>query len=187
MKSKTLEPEKMIEIEEWIENIQANVVGEAITDEKLLKKLKLKLEYVNQDEFEPHTEAELCPCEDENYFGLIRINKKYINTRFAYMHEIIHYLRDVGLGKKVNKVFSRKTRGNTIDQHEQEVNYATAATILKYRDIKDVILAYDKSRPKMDELMLVNRICEQYSQEPTTVIRRIKEVRTLMKKRMPNY
>ena len=187
MRNKTLQVEKMLEIENWIESMHDTIFCDSISDEGLLKKLNLKLEYVNQDEFAPHTEAELCPCNDEGYFGLIRVNKKYINNRFAYMHEIIHYLLDVGLGKRVEKVFSRKTRGNTADEHEQEVNYATAAAILKYKDMKDAILEYDRSKPKMDELLFVRNICKKYNQETTTVIRRVKEVRTLMKKRMANY
>jgi hypothetical protein len=84
-------------------------------------------------------------------------------------------------------VFSRKTRGNTEDEHEQEVNYAAAAAILKYKDMKNFILEYDQTKPKMDELLFVHNICKKYNQETTTVIRRIKEVRTLMKRRMANY
>lgn len=187
MRNKTLQVEKMLEIENWIDSMHNSIFSDSLTDEGLLKKLNLKLEYVDQDKFSPHTEAELRPCDDEKYFGLILLNKKYINNRFAYMHEIIHYLLDVGLGKQVEKVFSRKTRGNTIDEHEQEVNYAAAAVILKYKDMKDAILEYDRSKPKMDELLFVHSICKKYNQETTTVIRRIKEVRTLMKKRMVNY
>ena len=165
MRNKTLQVEKMLEIENWIESMNDSIFCDSMTDEGLLKKLNLKLEYVNQDEFDPHTEAELCPCDEERYFGLIRVNKKYINSRFAYMHEIIHYLLDVGMGKRVEKVFSRKTKGNTADEHEQEVNYAAAAAILKYQKMKDCILKYDRSRPKMDELSFVHSICKEYNQE----------------------
>ena len=186
MKKNTLDIEKMLEIEEWIDNISI-IIDESIFNEDLLKKLNLKLEYVNQNNFAPHTEAELCSCDDGKHFGLIRINKKYINTRFAYMHEVIHYLMDVGIGNKVINVFSRKTKGKTIDEHEQEINYATAAVILKYKDMKKYILEYDDSKPKMDELKFVNNICKKYEQEPTTVILRIKEVRMLMQKRMSKY
>lgn len=187
MKRNILPIDKMLEIEEWIEDNYELIIGEAVPDKNLLKKLNLKLEYVSQDNFGPNTEAELRPCEDGEHFGLIRVNNKHINTRFAYVHEIIHYLKDVGLGNKVTKVYTRKTKGNTIDLHEQEVNYATAAAILKYQDMKDLILSYDRSKPKMDELELVHKICDNYGQERTTVIRRIQEVRILMKKRMPKY
>ena len=187
MKNKTLPIEKMLEIENWIEEIYDTIISNSMTDECLLKKLNLKLEYIDQNKFKPYIEAELCPSEDLNYNGLIRVNKKYINIRFAYMHEIIHYLRDVGFGNRVEKVFERKTRGNTKDQHEQEVDYATAATILRYKVMKDIILNYDRSKPKRDELLLIYDICDKYNQEPTTVIRRIKEVRILMKRRMASY
>ena len=187
MKKHILAIEKMLEIENWIEEVNSSIIGTDIPDEKLLEKLNLKLEYVSQDEFAPDTEAELCPCNEEGYLGLIRVSKKYINTKLAYVHEIIHYLKDVGIGNKVEKIYARNTKGNTRDSHEQEVNYATAATILKYKDMKKYIVAYDQSKPKMDELKFVNDICIKYGQERTTVIRRIQEVRLLMKKRMSTY
>lgn len=187
MRKHILDIDKMIEIEDWIDEISSTIIETDIPDEKLLEKLNLKLEYVDQDKFEPDTEAELRPCSEYDYFGLIRVSKKYINTKFAYIHEIIHYLKDVGVGNRVEKIYARKTKGNTKDDHEQEVNYATAAIILKYQDMKKYIVTYDKSKPKLDELKFINEICENYGQERTTVIRRIKEVRKLMKKRMSTY
>lgn len=187
MRKHILDIDKMLEIEDWIDEISSTIIETDIPDEKLLKKLNLKLEYVDQDEFDPNTEAELRPCSEDDYLGLIRVSKKYINTKFAYVHEIIHYLKDVGVGNRVEKIYARKTKGNTKDSHEQEVNYATAATILKYQDMKKYIVAYDQSKPKMDELKFVNDICLKYGQERTTVIRRIQEVRLLMKKRMSTY
>ena len=187
MKNEMLSIEKMLEIETWIDNVQSSILHDFIENENLLQKLNLKLEYVDQKDFPANTEAELRPCEDKNYYGLIRLNNNYVNTRFAYMHEIIHYLMDVGFGNYVTKVFSRRTKGNTIDNHEQEINYATAATILRYSQMKDIILKYDRSKPKMDELAMVNDICKEYGQEQTTVIRRVQEVRKLMKKRMTSY
>ncbi len=187
MKKDMLSVEKMLEIESWIEKNAIDVSNDSLRDQSLLKNLGLKLEYVSQEEFSPDTEAELTPIEEKSYFGLIRINKKYIDTGFAYMHEVMHYLMDVGRGKRVCSVFSRKTKGNTLDEHEQVINYATAAAILKYKDIKDCIIEYDRSSPKMDELAFVSRICKKYNQEQRTVIRRIREVRQLMKKRMSTY
>lgn len=110
MRNKTLDIQRMIEIETRIDDIQSILIGDAISNETLLEKLNLK--------------------------------------------------------------------------DEQEINYATAATILKYKEMKEFILKYDNSKPKMDELKFVQDICRIYGQEATTVIRRIKEVRMLMKKRM---
>lgn len=173
--------EKMQEIEDWLhDNEQYFNVG--IDEQELLYRLKLKVEYLDDGCFHPNTEAELCATDDVAYNGLIRINKKYNKGRFACIHEIIHYLQDVGIGNKVVKTYARKTKGNTTDQHEQEINYTAAAAILKYDMMKSRIYKYDTTRPKMDELKFVNDICVEYNQNRTTVIRRIREVRALMKK-----
>lgn len=179
--------DKMLEIEDWIDEVYSKIVEADIPDENTLKSLKLKLEYIDQDKFDQETEAELCPTDENGYLGLIRVSRKYLHSKFAYVHEIIHYLKDVGIGNRVEKVYARRTKGNTQDNHEQEVNYATAATILKYKDMKKIIVEYDKSKPKMDELKFVEDLCIKYGQERTTVIRRIREVRSLMKKRMTTY
>ena len=122
MKKKMLSIDRMIEIEDWIEKMQSTISSGSLDSVGLLKELKLKLDYVDQKDFPTDTEAELRPCNDDQYNGLIRLNKSFAKTRFAYMHEIIHYLMDVGIGNKVTTVFSRKTKGNTTDYHEQEVN-----------------------------------------------------------------
>ena len=181
MKKNKLTIEKMIEIEKLIEKMQSEFSCQSITDKEFLNELNLKLEYVSPDEFPNDTEAELCPSEDESYLGLIRVNNKFANTRFAYVHELIHYLMDVGIGNKVTQSYARKTKGQTTDPHEQEINYATAAAILNRQYIEEILVAYDTSKPKMDELKMVNDICKQYEQNRTTVIRRIQEVRKLMK------
>lgn len=177
---KMISVEKMKSIEKWIKD-NDEYFSDSINESALLQKLNLKLDYLDDDQFERDTEAVLCPSKDLSYNGLIKINKEYRETRFAYMHEIIHYLRDVGVGKKVVNIYTRKTKGNTFDEHEQEINYASAAAILKYDVIKNKLNCYDKSKPKMDELKFVNDICQEFHQDRTTVIRRLQEVRKLYK------
>ena len=130
-----------------------------------------------------HTEAELAPIDDEEYFGLIRINKKYNTQFFSYMHEIIHYVRDVGIGNRVQEVYTRKAKGKTKDPYEQKTNFVVAAVTMPYGKIKKAIQMYDKSIPRMDELAFVDRLCQEYNQDRTAVIRRIQEVRKEYKAR----
>lgn len=177
MKKNTLQIEKRIELENKIKNFKNSPNIDVSDDMKMAESLKLKVEYCNLG---PKTEAELCPPTLNDCLGIVRVDERYKGTRFALTHEIIHYIIDVGIGNKVEEVYTRNTKGNTKNEHEQEINYATAAFILDYNEIKDIIIKYDTTKPKMDELRLVHDLCEKYSQTRTTVIRRIQEVRALM-------
>lgn len=181
MRKKNLKIEKMIDLENKIHYFKKDYKDYASSDTQLAKKLKLKVEYLSPNQLGPKTEASLSPCNLEDYLGIIKVDTKYKGTRFALIHEIIHYILDVGIGNQVKEEFTRNTKGNTKSEHEQEINYAAAALILDYDEIKSVINKYDTTKPKMDELKLVHDLCVKYSQERTTVIRRIQEVRTLMK------
>ena len=55
MRNKTLQVEKMLEIENWIESMHDTIFCDSISDEGLLKKLNLKLEYVEKVELEYYT------------------------------------------------------------------------------------------------------------------------------------
>lgn len=179
---KMLPVSEMLKLETWIEeNINNSDIANYTSDMKLSEKLQLKVEYVDPEELPKDTEAELAPTEEEGYMGVIRINKRYRNKSFSYMHEIIHYLHDVGRGKRVVLCFSRKTKGKTNSVHEQRINYLTAGNIMKYREIKKALQRYDDSFPKMDELEFIENLCDKYGQEKVAVIRRIREVRKIRK------
>lgn len=176
--NKILPAEKMVELEEWIDSLP-DEIRDHLNDEDLPQKLGLKIEYVESNKLPPDTEAELCPIDDARYNGLVRINTKLKTTLFPYMHEIIHYLKDVGIGNRVNQVFTRKSTGKTETEDEQHVNYLTASAVMRYQEIKRLLEQYDKSKPKMDELAFVESICDKYKQDRVAVIRRIGEVRRL--------
>ena len=180
--SKMIPVEDMIKLEAWIdENINNSDIASCESDSKLSKKLQLKVEYVNPEKLSKCTEAELAPIDDAAYMGIIRINNRNQHSSFSYMHEIIHYLHDVGRGNRVTQVFERKEKGKTKNDHEQHINYLTAGNIMKYRDIKKALQLYDKSSPKMDEIKFINDLCKKYDQERVAVIRRIREVRKISK------
>ena len=49
MRNKTLQVEKMLEIENWIESMHDTIFCDSISDEGLLKKLNLKLSALNSN------------------------------------------------------------------------------------------------------------------------------------------
>lgn len=147
-------------------------------DSQLSEKLRLKVEYVT--DMTDDNEAELLPIDDDNYYGLIRLSKELEEEKFAYIHEIIHYIFDVGYEKKVTKSFARKRKGKTNSPDEQRTNYMTAAFIMPYDQIKKSLEDYDGSHPKLDELVFVRNLQERYVPDRVAVIRRIAEVRKMM-------
>ena len=59
--------------------------------------------------------------------------------------------------------------------------YLARATAMPYNDIKQALLDYDSSSPKMDEIKFVRDLQEKYQQSEENVLKRIKDVRRLLK------
>lgn len=177
-RKKMLPIETMVELEQWIEDLPPDI-NRSLGDKDLPEKLGLKVEYVDHRKLPEDTEAELRPTDVPGYHGLIRINNNFKHTLFPYMHEIIHYLKDVGIGNNVTQVFTRKSTGKTKTEDEQRVNYLTASAVMRYRDIKKALDKYDAEWPKVDELVFVDSLCKKYQQDRVAVMRRIREVRRL--------
>lgn len=177
-RKKILSPERMCQLEKWLAASELSKFN-SCSDEELSDAFHLKVEYADEKELPRDTEAILMPCDDENYVGLIKLQEKYRVARFAYIHEIIHYLMDVGNGNRVTETFTRKTTGKTETDHEQDVNYITAAYIMPLVEIKGELKEYDESAPKIDELQFIHRLRKKYGQSRRVVIRRIQEVRKI--------
>lgn len=169
----------MIEMEEELKHSVLHTMKLNADDKDLFKKLQLKVEYV--DDMDNDNEAELLPDVDGSYLGIIRLRKELKKYKFAYTHEIIHYIFDVGYGNKVTKAYARKRQGKTDSYDEQRINYKTAAYIMPYPQILHALRDYDNSNPKMDELKFVRDLQRHYEQSETAVVRRIREVRSLKK------
>ncbi len=176
-KEKKLTVDEMIQMEKELEQSILLKKGLSADEKNLSEILNLKVEYV--DNMEDDNEAELLPINDNRYFGLIRLPKELNKTKFAYTHEIIHYIFDVGYGKRVNSKFARKKKGKTISREEQKTNYKTAAYIMPREEIWQALVEYDNKRPKMDELEFVSGLKRRYGQSELAVIRRIREVRRM--------
>ncbi len=148
-----LSVEKMIELEDKLTQSPLAEIGFAKTDEELAKILGLEIVVVHNDELPRDTEAMLTPNDNPRYFGLIQVKQKYRHSVFACIHEIIHYVFDVGCNKYVQETFERKIRGKTKGSHEQEINYMAASYSMPFIQIKEAIQNYNDSSPKADELV----------------------------------
>ena len=83
----------------------------------------------------------------------------------------------------MTETFERKVRGKTRDEHEQDINYMAASYSMPFVQIKQAIKHYNDSSPRMDELVFVHDLCQQYGQERESVLRRIREVKRIDRER----
>jgi len=169
----------MCQLEDWLATSELSRFHNHCSDEELSNIFQLKVEYADERELPANTEAILMPYDGQDYVGLIKLQEKLRTTRFAYIHEIVHYLMDVGAGNRVTTTFARKTTGKTENDHEQDINYITAAYIMPLQEIQKSLQKYDESIPKLDELMFIQELQEKYGQDRKGVIRRIQEVRKI--------
>lgn len=176
-KLEQLSLDKMIECELKLKAI--NFFDQySLEDQDLPGKLKLKVEYLSI--VDGDVEARLAPIQDQAYNGVIQIREDLKNSKFVDAHEIIHYIFDVGVGKRVEKIYTKPKTGQS-DLSEQCVNYLTAAAIMPCNEVLKDIKNYDNN-PAMGALQFVRKLQEKYHQEEIMIIRRIREIRALYKK-----
>lgn len=149
------------------------------SEEDLAKKFHLEVKYCKPNEMPEDVEATLSKSEDKQYFGTIRVVENADITKFSYVHELIHYLRDVGEGKKVSKTYTRKKQGKTDSSDEQDINYLTAATIMPLEQISKTLSDYEKMSYN-EEKEFIAHTAQKYQQNEDAVLRRIIEVRDLV-------
>lgn len=150
------------------------------SDEALAENLSLVVEYCNNGELPEDTEAMLCPIEDENHLGVIKIQKDCATTSFSFRHEIIHYFRDIKVGNRVTVELARKIKGKTPSPAEQEVNYLTAASIMPLEEIRAKLDEFENIESQDAEKIFLSDLAKKYEQDEDAVLRRIVEVRCLI-------
>lgn len=96
---------------------------------------------------------------------------------FRIAHEIIHYLRDVGIGKKVQSSYAREVSGATKPHDEQLVDYMAAALFIPLDYVQKSLTEYDLERLAHNEV--VNQLHEKFAFSDETVKRRVSEVRRI--------
>lgn len=136
-----------------------------------------------QDSMQRGVEAELAPPTQDSYNGIIKIRKSLEENPFAFTHEIIHYVFDVGVGNRVQTSFTRKAKGEPKDIHEQMIDYGAAANRMRYDRIVKDIERYDTASPRLNPASFVNELCKTYNADRSSVIRRIQEVRKISRKK----
>ena len=149
-------------------------------DETLARNLGLIVKYCDGDEMPSDTEAMLCPVDDDSYYGIIKIQKDCATSKFSFRHELIHYFRDVKVGNRVAQVYTRKIKGKTPNDGEQEVNYLTAASIMSLDAICTRLDEFEKTTTHESEKHILSSIAKQYEQDEDAVLRRLIEVRRLV-------
>lgn len=95
---------------------------------------------------------------------------KYRNSpekNFRIAHEIIHYLKDVGVGNKVSRAYGKDQKGAADKTYEEQiVDYMAAALVMPFSNVAEDI---QDGRTAKD-------LCEKYHQSETLVSRRLSEV-----------
>ncbi len=145
----------------------------------LAQGLKLEIVKDNESDLPRAVKGLLDAPKTESYYGTIRFipdgAEKYTEN-FDIIHEIIHYLHDVGVGKRVDKSFARVHHGYQRGYQEQVRDYFTAAAAIPMESLQERISSYDGD-PYDDEF--VHYLMDIYQQPYNAVKRRIGEVMLL--------
>lgn len=150
------------------------------SDKALAHNLNLLVKCCGMDEMPEDTEAMLCPIEDENYFGIIKIREDFAKSKFSFRHELMHYFKDVGVGNRVTHAVARNIKGKTPNKREQDINYFTAASIMPIKEIVPKLEDFEKLTSKETEKSFLFTLAQQYEQDEDAVLRRLIEVRRLV-------
>lgn len=179
-KKKLFSLEKMRKLEAELQSLKISQYYEECdySGIYLADNLKLHVCYCDTNDLPEDVEACLSPSDDTCFYGEIKISKE-CDACFPYMHEIIHYVRDVGVGKKVTHIYTRKRQGKTDSPEEQDVNYLTAAATMPLAKVSKDLDEYEKSGPSEDRAFIA-RMSNKYGQTEDTVLRRFIEVRSLI-------
>ena len=161
-----------------------DVYGWPITSKLVEEQLHLD---VVKEQMADDVEAELRPCSTDRFNGLIRLNEKYLDDEnFEYLHEVLHYLVDVGVGQRVNKVYTRKRQGNNDDAHERRIDYLTAVTLVPGNELIKEIRYYRQHFLTIDETKFMIELQQKYKCTTECLNRRLKEVHAIRRaKRFP--
>ena len=148
--------------------------------EELAKDLSLKLQIVSDSSLREDVRAYLDVApQNSGYNGIVcyvRNGDNDYEANFDIIHEIMHYLNDVGHGKKVTKSFARVYHGNQREYHEQMIDYYAAAVAIPKESLQERIRIH--SGNPHDE-SFINELADIYKQPKETVKRRIGEVLAL--------
>lgn len=140
---------------------------------------ELKLEIVEDDNIPAENRGLLDkPRNPAKYNGTIRYRKKPDDkyaSNFDIVHEIMHYIYDVGEGKVVAQSFSRVHHGYRRGHKEQKIDYYAAAAAIPINELRNIL----QTEENISSDELITNLMEMYRQPRETVARRVNEVRVL--------
>lgn len=145
----------------------------------------LKLKIIEDGNISEKNRGQLDEPDELEYNGTIKYRKdkdkidKYA-VNFDIIHEIMHYILDVGKGNKVAQSFPRFHHGYQRGHREQIIDYYAAAVAIPKDDL--IALLRDKEISLCDDIYdnrVISELMDIYKQPRDTVIRRIKEVLVL--------
>lgn len=177
IKSRKVEKIKKMELleKELLNYDIPSYCGDDISGIALANSLKLDVKYCKNNELPNDVEAMLSPTENDSFNGIIMILD---NSRFSFMHEIIHYFRDVGVGKRVAKEYTRKMQGKTDSNEEQEINYLAAAVIMPFKKIVMDLKEFENVSDS--DMGFWSRMSNKYEQSQEAIMRRFIEIRNII-------
>lgn len=162
----------LIQGERWVKENLTNVYGWPLTEEIIEKELNLRIEFVKLSD---DLEAELVPDTLTN--GCIQVNNTYSgNGEFRYLHEVVHYIHDVGVGRKVIKHYPRKRVDNGCDEHERKVDYLAAVALIPAEKLNADIARFRKKWFVTNEVEFMKELQKKYSCSEKCLRRRFQEV-----------
>lgn len=144
----------------------------------LAKNLKLDVQYCDTSDLPKDVEAKLSPTNKDSFNGTIMILNNSAISKFSFIHEIMHYIRDVGVGNRVIKEYTRKSKGNTESNEEQEINYLTAALVMPIQQIASDLDEFEGKVEFDDDFW--SKMMEKYDQTKEAIMRRFIEVRNII-------
>lgn len=148
---------------------------DALDVEELAKSLSLQMVAESSLPEGVRAYLDIAPQSGE-YNGVVRYVRngdKDYESNFDIIHEIMHYLNDVGAGKQVTKSFARVYHGNQRGYHEQMIDYYAAAVAIPKESLQERIRLHGGN--PYDETF-VSELADVYKQPKETIIRRVGEV-----------
>lgn len=175
---KTLDASKLLQGEIWVAKEIRERLGWPITEDKVTEVLGLD---IKRQVLGARIEAQLCPASSAtNFNGQIIINSMYEeDSVFDYMHEVVHYIHDVGVGNKVDHNFTRKHENNRIDETERQIDFLTAVSLIPIDELAKDIDYYNKHWYILNEARYTRKLLQKYKCSKECLMQRYSEVHTV--------
>ena len=156
-----------------------NLRGKSLNELKALA-LEYKLEIITSDK--RGTRIALLPPQNisDDYNG--RIQLRWPPSRFDIMHELLHYILDVGIGNVVTDACYEdySPHRESSDPNERKINYMAAALLMPFDEMEIAIQAFDEKQSSAFTQQFISDLEDQYDVNGNCVVTRIQEVRKQM-------